>query len=325
VISGFLITGILLDARKQAERLGVSRGVAIKRFYVRRALRIVPLYYATLAATYAVGITAVRESIEWHLPYLSNAFFALRGEWFGEVAHFWSLAVEEQFYFVWPWFILFAPKRWLLPLISAGIASALLFRYVAEQLMGINEVAVIVLPFASLDTLGIGALFAVLQRLEDRSQEPMALAATLATAIGVVGIVAFSGCHLMTHVVGAHGWLDTVGDAMLAPAALGVVYPVARGIQGPVGRILEWGPLVYLGKISYGLYIFHFFVPTITSMTFGWFGIPIQESFGPYTFFLLNLLVLVAISGLSWRFFEKKINDLKKYFPYVSQDVSKAA
>jgi peptidoglycan/LPS O-acetylase OafA/YrhL len=305
VISGYLITGILLDARQEAERVGLHAQVVIQRFYIRRVLRIVPLYYATLAWTYAVGFDAVRNSIQWHIPYLSNVFFALRGEWFGEVAHFWSLAVEEQFYFVWPWVILFASKRWLLPLITVCIAIAVPFRYVIEQLVGLHAIAVIVLPVASLDTLGMGALFAVLERMQGRSQESTVRAASLATILGSVGLLAFMACHLMPRLVGPHEWMNTVGKALLAPAALGIVYPAARGIAGPVGRLLAWEPLIYLGKISYGLYIFHFFVPAMTSSIFARYGLPVKELGGPYTFFLLNLLVLVLLSSLSWHLFEK--------------------
>src|SRR5690606_38569374 len=121
--------------------------------------------------------------------------------------------------------------------------------------------AVTVLPIASLDALGIGALLAILQRREGGSHDPTARARTLATAVGGTGIIGFFGGHLLADAVEAGGWLKTVGEAMVAPAALGVVYPAVRGIQGPVGRMFAWGPLVSLGKISYGLYLFHFFVP----------------------------------------------------------------
>jgi peptidoglycan/LPS O-acetylase OafA/YrhL len=317
VISGFLITGILLDARKKAEGTGVPGGVVIWRFYIRRFLRIFPLFYATLALTYGIGIAAVRDSIQWHIPYLSNVFFGLRGAWCGEVAHFWSLAVEEQFYALWPWLILLAPQRLLLPIIVACIISAPLFRYVAGQVVGINEIAVMVMPWSSLDTLGIGALFALISRMEDRTGNPAALATTLATWVGIVGVSVFTACHLIPPAVGSHWLISRVGDAMLAPAALGVVYMTARGLDNPIGQLLEWRPLVYLGKISYGLYVLHFFVPMITMRILQWGGISTADVLGPYGFFVLNLLVLVGLSSLSWHIFEKKINDFKKYFPYV--------
>jgi peptidoglycan/LPS O-acetylase OafA/YrhL len=322
VLSGFLITGILLDAREDADRSGIPRGVVIRRFYMRRLLRIFPLYYATLALTYLIGITAVRASIQWHLPYLSNVFFAIRGEWGGEVAHFWSLAVEEQFYCLWPWLILFASRRLLLPLVVACILAAPIFRYIAGEVMGINEIAVMVMPLASLDTLGIGALFACIQRMEERARDPVALATRLAMWVGIGGMTLFTGSHLIPREFGVHELISSLGDTMLAPAALGIVYMTARGVDGPVGRLLQWGPLVYLGRISYGLYVLHFFVPMITRRMLEWGGISMTGIGGPYAGCLLNLLVLVILSSLSWHFFEKKINDFKTYFPYVSMERS---
>jgi peptidoglycan/LPS O-acetylase OafA/YrhL len=317
VISGFLITGILLDARKNAERRDIRRSVVIRRFYMRRLLRIFPLYYGTLALTYLVGVPAVRTSIQWHLPYLSNVFFAMQGEWYGEVAHFWSLAVEEQFYCFWPWLIMFAPQRLLLPLVMVGMLSAPLFRWIAGQVVGIDEIGVMVMPLASLDTLGIGALFALLQRMEDRSRDPGALATRLAMWVGIGGVTVFTSAHLIARAFGSQGLIRALGECMLAPAALGLVYMTARGIDGPIGRLLQWGPLVHLGKISYGLYVLHFFVPMITRRAMAWGGVSMTDSMGPVASFVLNLLVLVILSSLSWHFFEMKINDFKKYFPYV--------
>ncbi|MGH7802858.1 MAG: acyltransferase family protein, partial [Candidatus Binatia bacterium] len=98
VISGFLITGILLDARAAAARAGTSAGFALRAFYARRFLRIFPVYYAVLLVTFALGFDAVREELGWHLAYLSNWHFAARGEFGISTSHLWSLAVEEQFY-----------------------------------------------------------------------------------------------------------------------------------------------------------------------------------------------------------------------------------
>jgi len=85
--------------------------VALKTFYARRALRIFPLFYFVLAAAAVLNIGPVRDTFAWHATYLSNIYFYLRGDWHGSVSHLWSLAVEEQFYLVWPLLILCAPER----------------------------------------------------------------------------------------------------------------------------------------------------------------------------------------------------------------------
>jgi len=317
VISGFLITGILLDARRNAERRGISRGVVIRRFYMRRLLRIFPLYYGMLTLTYLIGVTAVRTSIQWHLPYLSNVFFAMRGEWYGEVAHFWSLAVEEQFYCLWPWLIMCAPRRLLLPVVLACMLSAPCFRWIAGQVVGINDIAVMVMPLASLDSLGIGALFALLQRSEARTRNSADRVTRLARLVGIVGVMAFVTVHLMSRAFGTQGVADVLGDSIFAAAALGLVYLTARGVEGPLGQLLQWRPLVYLGKISYGLYVLHFFVPLLTQQVMTWGGVSMSDMMRPGARSMVNFVILVILSSLSWHFFEKKINDFKRYFPYV--------
>ena len=97
VLSGFLITGILLDSRAGAVRPG-DRWFAIRQFYTRRVLRIFPLFYMTLALLVLVNVRPVRQTFLWHVCYLSNVYFFRQGAWIGQISHFWSLAVEEQFY-----------------------------------------------------------------------------------------------------------------------------------------------------------------------------------------------------------------------------------
>lgn len=104
VLSGFLITGILLRCRTSVARLS-----ALRAFYVRRILRIFPLFYCVLLLAYVLNIEPVRETVFWHLPYLSNFYFFSIGRWDGDISHFWSLAVEEQFYLFWPAIVMFVP------------------------------------------------------------------------------------------------------------------------------------------------------------------------------------------------------------------------
>src|SRR5882757_1220817 len=91
VISGFLITGILLDHRTDG-----SRPLVLRQFYARRFLRIFPLFYAALIVALLLRADGMSETWHWHASYLSNIYFYLLG-WHGQMSHFWSLAVEEQF------------------------------------------------------------------------------------------------------------------------------------------------------------------------------------------------------------------------------------
>ena len=101
VLSGFLITRLLLAARREVERGRQHRAAALGRFYARRALRIFPLYYLVVAVLAAVDLPPAREILPWLLTYTLNFHMASRG-YVDHFAHFWTLAVEEQFYLVWP-------------------------------------------------------------------------------------------------------------------------------------------------------------------------------------------------------------------------------
>ncbi len=315
VTSGFLITGILLNAREEAEQSGLQLGGVLRSFYARRFLRIFPLFYATLALIYLLQVQAAREFIWWLVAYLGNVVVAYRGAWVDGIAHFWSLAVEEQFYLVWPVLMLFTPRRLLLPLIASAIVFAPLFRLIFF-LEGINRITVGVLPFASLDTLGLGAMLALLWHHREGVAKERALKILYAAAIaGCIGFFALHIGNWLGRTPGYCSWIMTVTDAL---TAFGIVWLTVRGLRGPLGWIMNWAPLVYLGRISYGLYILHPFMPGIVVRLFHALRLPDVTPLGPILILLLNLAALIGVCSLSWHFFEKKINNLKRFFPYVS-------
>jgi peptidoglycan/LPS O-acetylase OafA/YrhL len=113
VLSGFLITGILLNCKRYVERDGQPRLYTLRQFYVRRFLRIFPLYYLVVIVLWLLHDTGARMSIYWLLAYAGNVQHAVlyhQHNWPRlSIAHFWTLAVEEQFYLVWPWVIRLSP------------------------------------------------------------------------------------------------------------------------------------------------------------------------------------------------------------------------
>ena len=116
ILSGFLITGILLRSRDAATASGHKWSSLVGRFYVRRFLRIFPLYYFVVAVAATINLEPAREILPWLLTYTLNIYMANLGWFVANFAHFWTLAVEEQFYIFWPWIILFAPRNWLIRL-----------------------------------------------------------------------------------------------------------------------------------------------------------------------------------------------------------------
>jgi peptidoglycan/LPS O-acetylase OafA/YrhL len=312
IISGFLITGILLDEKQKSEIAHTSLRDLVTTFYIRRFLRIFPAFYATLAISYALGHPDVRQSIWWHVTYLSNFFFALRGEYLGDVSHFWSLAVEEQFYFVWPFLICLIPTSRLKWFICGCIVIAPMFRYCLQFLAHANETTVNVLPFSSLDALSAGALLALIKRQPvSKKYELYTMIVAMGSAIGFVFVK-----FMLTVPEQYYLQMIFLGRLFLIPSLLGVVILVSNRVSGLIGSLLEWRPLLYIGKISYGIYLFHFFIPGAVISAFAAFNVSVVEKLGIPLFLLLNVFVLLALSSFSWMSFERVINNCKRYFPY---------
>jgi len=312
VLSGFLITGILLDIRALPDR-----AAAMRAFYIRRALRILPAFYLTLALAWVADVPWLRGSLPWHALYLSNVWIVKIGEWPGAISHLWSLAVEEQFYLVWPWLVVFAPRRWLTPAIAACVLAAPVFRWWMADL-GYRESMLAVLTPGCLDSLGMGALLAV-SGLASRTAFSAANESDAPNTLAPAALVACLVWVLLWRVDAASGAslaLVAVKQTVQAFVFAWIVMRAAIGFRGRTGGVLSSAPIVYVGKISYGIYLAHGFVGDILA-TFGVASASLPE---PLRFAVLSG-VTVGVAAISWRLVESPINGLKRRVPY---DVSRA-
>jgi peptidoglycan/LPS O-acetylase OafA/YrhL len=323
VLSGFLITGILHDSR---ERAGYFTS-----FYARRLLRIFPLYYAfvllvlpatawLLSADPGPAVAALRGKSGWYLGYAVNFLVALHGGWDASVlktAHLWSLAVEEQFYLVWPPLVLLLSRRALIRTSGALVALALLIR-VAMRLGGAGTVATYVLPFARMDALLMGALVALAVR-ELGSVAPLArLAPRVLLGSGVVAAATLASAPARTS--WASPWVQTVG---LTAIALFFAAALVLAVAAPQGsrwrRLLEAPSLRTFGKYSYALYIFHPLVLAVLQAN-GW-GASRFMALGPrlqvgvhLCFTAFASMVSLGLAWLSWNLMEKHFLKAKHRF-----------
>jgi len=317
VLSGFLITGILLECRARADEHGDRRSVLIRRFYARRFLRIYPLYYAVLAGLILVGIWPARQLWPWFASFTANIYIWHHRTWIGPSGIFWTLAVEEQFYLVWPLLVLFVPRRWLIPTLLALISLAPAFRLFAsitepQDLTG-SLFTSATFPLAALDSLGMGALLAVLSHddpVGDRLRRWLNRGALPIGGIAILGLLGFSYYGIN---VGTEAFV--LDETALALVLSWLVASAAWGFRGPAGRLLEWRPITYLGKISYGIYVFHAFVPVALIWVAQRLGGTYSDAASPGNLILVSLITF-AVAALSWRLFERPINDLKRHFPY---------
>ena len=297
-LSGFLITGILMQSFAAAE----SRTVAWRDFYIRRLLRLVPPYYAVIAALLILGNSMIAASWPWDLAYLTNVNIA-RG---GPETVFWSLAVEEQFYLFWPFVIAFVPRRFLVQAILALILVSLVFK-LGVWLGGYNTRTVGRLLPANLILLGAGCLLAVVSFREGRANCFDWYTAKLARLFTWTALLALGLAVLSWGIFTKQGLARYfTNDLLCGTFYAWLVLQGAQGVQGKLAPLFDSGVLQYIGRISYGLYLVHNWMPDI-----------VAKFFGPMPKYQAGPIVLAATFGvcaLSWHFFEKPVMGLKRYF-----------
>ena len=303
VLSGFLITGILLRCRRLIHQREQSPWLTLRQFYVRRFLRIFPLFYFVLGVAWVLGFEDIRHAIGWHAAYLSDFYFCRRGQWVGPAAPFWSLAVEEQFYLVWPWLVLFLPQRWLLPVTAITLITGPLTRAwgVAH---GWSGVAVQCFPLASVDALGLGAILAICAE-----QMPDHVGRIRAAALWL-GLLLLAGSAVLRLKGGSAAAYAAVSLLACNLLFCWLVGSAADGFTGAAGRVLMFPPLILIGIISYGIYVYHDFA----------FLLAAKLHLRTHNH-ALNFAVALALAFLlplaSWYLYEKPINSLKRHFPYA--------
>lgn len=296
-LSGFLITGLLLDAFTNTE----SKAIAWRDFYVRRLLRLTPMLYLTVAALALMGVGAMASTWHWHAFYASNFLIASGGA----KTVFWSLAVEEQFYLLWPFVIAFAPRRWLVPVCAGMFLTAVLWK-ISGLLFGLYRPGVNTALLGNLEPLAVGCFLAIVSFRGGKPNQlewftPYRRRAYFHLAAGAF---VFS---VVISLPGPNPLRYLVMDGAMAVAYGWLVLSAAVGFQGTLGTILLHPAAVYIGKISYGLYVVHNWTPDI-----------IEKFAGPLPKYLAApacLLLTFAVCSLSFKLIETPIRNLSHRLP----------
>jgi peptidoglycan/LPS O-acetylase OafA/YrhL len=309
VLSGFLITDILLGNRGEIDK-GRSASTTIKVFFLKRVFRIWPIMYLTLFGVYISGNRfADRNEMAWHALGCSNLLFFHQGKFTSALAHFWSLAVEQQFYLVWPFIIFFTPKKAIFWVILAMIFVGPLFRLFLFSHGFTNFATYNVLPFANLDSLGFGALIAFCRSVSQfklLQAEKILLALTL--FLLPIAMVYWQSCTRTANLT----------QTFLALVFSWIICRCVSNTRSFFFRVLESKFIVWLGLISYGVYVYHVFAPRFVGLLLRTVGVSDIFQSGIYLFTASALATLV-FANLSWYLIERPIlNALRSLIPSKS-------
>lgn len=321
-LSGYLITSILLGDR------GSSFSAYAGRFYWRRALRIFPLFYAfLLVAAVAYALSGVPASVPsdwaWLFTFAANFARMRDGDLGPYFVHTWSLAVEEQFYLVWPLLLFFLPPRafrWTVAgvLVLAPVVRLALFQGLLAlgHDMEYAGKAAYVLPLTQFDAFAAGAAIPLwgLDRLRNAGRWFLA-ASAIAAAAG-------AGVLVTAHFWGGGAFFPSLGYAMYLRQSHGYVWGysmlnvlsmlgIVCTLQGlGHGRVLENRLLVGVGKISYGAYVYHLPLLLLGEFLMERLGIDMHGAARP-VFFAAWVAMVILVSGASFRWLETPFLKLK--------------
>jgi peptidoglycan/LPS O-acetylase OafA/YrhL len=301
VLSGFLITSLLMREQEKTGR------ISLRHFYMRRALRLLPAVVVVLIVFLAVaafrpGFDKSLKSATYVLFYIANWVRALGHGMSIEIAHCWSLSIEEQFYFIWPLLFIamtkarlpFRAMAWLA--LAGAIACALWRTWLTfhwppgRVYFGLDT---------RFDALLLGCALALGEQFLIRPHRVMLV--LVPAAVLLITLITFRERMVAP-------WLLLGGYSIVALAACVLIVDLKTSPAAPLRRLCEWGPLVYLGRISYGLYLWHHMImewmkPSLEGNFFRW----------PILLFVGGGLSL-AVAMLSYRLIELRFLKLKSRF-----------
>jgi peptidoglycan/LPS O-acetylase OafA/YrhL len=299
VLSGYLISNILMGQQAAGTFLP-----SFKNFVIRRALRIFPIYFLVLLGLLVgkkIGIQVVTDFYEhpfYYWTYVYNHWLERTQNWSDMLSPYWSLSVEEQFYIVWPFFMMLIPSgKRLLGFLWSVVVLGIIARYIlVYKLDGIG-----VYMITCVDTFAWGALLAYYLR-NGRSAELGIWIGRLWIPVLILWIIL---CVMHTDA-------DLVKQlffrSLTSMVSVALLFQAMQ--EGILARIFSWTPLRKLGQMSYGVYLYHMLVPDLVYQLASRLHIPLPED--PYH--VIGILGLFLIAVISYRWIEKPIQKLKRFF-----------
>lgn len=311
VLSGYLISNILFGLKEKLDNGEKKLSQALKTFYTRRFLRIFPAYYLLVFYLMYLNYENTREVAPWLLSYTSNILQCITGNYVGDFNHFWSLAVEEQFYIIWPLIILLVPSKNSLKVILLFMLGSFLSRAACYFIFKDNWMVAAYFTPNLFFPLCLGAVLAYSKRYREKWHQ---FFNSYGLMIG--SIVFYILFYYFAAIVFKISFLVGIMDEYLF--AIVCVFIIARasenGFKLVANFVLTHEAVVFMGKISYGLYLYHHFM-----IRFFWEYLAPSQGISVHNkkmVWFMYLLATFLISVFSYYVIEKPSNSLKRFFKY---------
>jgi len=309
VLSGYLITLSLWKQREAHQTDGTSWNRAMGWFHTKRIARLLPAFWLLLAAGFLLGIEDMTEYWLWHAAFLSNFLFLDLGYWHGTTAHLWTLALQEQFYVIWPFVVFFLPRRWFPAALLTMVMVAWLFRATTIHYEWSPFARWVMLPGA-LDAFAIGGLLAWLKK--SRQVLP-ALPGGNKGVLLAAGAVALWFFNRWLRIQPSHPLISALPELLEGLCAAYLILGTMAGWKGLLGWLFERQSLQTIGRISYGIFIYHLLVMALLEPAFEQAGLGPKQNAAVWG--ASTLCVTLALAYASYRWLEQPLMKLVPHLP----------
>ncbi|RYD78980.1 MAG: acyltransferase [Sphingobacteriales bacterium] len=323
VLSSYLITKILISSKEKAKSIGASKSKVLLFFLFRRCIRIFPAYYLYLFILLFLPVIGneVNNNAFSYFAYLSNYQIYINQSWPEVTAHLWTLAVEEQFYIVWPLIIILLPEKYIFNTLIGIIICSVLLRIISYTPPGAIPQAI--LTQYCFDPFAIGGILAL--KYADKKYDFHWI-----TKYFKLFLYCSIFLAILSVFIKSYFFSFTINNLVFSIISYKLIEIAIFGYKGTLGRFLQHRYVLYLGKISYGIYLYHLLIPVLFWKLFN-----VAYSHFYYThpsFFIANkkelkafidiisssascfivyFCLTVAVAMVSWNLVEKQFNKLK--------------
>lgn len=310
VLSGFLTSSVLFKARLDMETSDSKISIA-KNFLVRRALRLLPAYTLMIIVLYCLRFPLIVEHPLYYLTHTSNVLIYITQKPNGLI-HVWSLSLQEQFYLLLPWVILYSKEKWLKYIVLCGMGVGVITKYYAMFALGKGFTF---LPFHFFEALGLGVLYAYYIYIGKKGQFERVIKLMLPVLL-YFGWQMGSYRGSMAGIIYERSMWSYMGLCI-------IIFTVNNKNAFLKKYFFENTVINYFGKISYGIYLYHY---VIGSYFDNYYSEYLKTHHLPFivgnfvTMYIVKLAIVFKVASLSYKYFETPIIALKTRFNYLKKN-----